>query len=50
VDEITFLKNNLLQHAVIRNLEILGEASRNLLQQHPDFIERHQDIPWEDMY
>lgn len=28
----TFLTDTLLQHAVIRNLEIVGEASRNILR------------------
>ena len=33
--------------AVIRNFEIIGEASKNL----PDFIkEKYQDIPWQEMY
>lgn len=33
--------------AVIRNFEIIGEASKNL----PDFIkEQNPDIPWEEMY
>ena len=30
IDEITFLDNELVQDAVIRNLEIMGEASRNI--------------------
>lgn len=33
--------------AVIRNFEIIGEASKNL----PDHIkEKHPGIPWEEMY
>ncbi len=33
--------------AVIRNFEIIGEASKNI----PDFLkEKHSDIPWAEMY
>ncbi len=30
IDENTFLKNNLVQDAVIRNFEIIGEATKKL--------------------
>lgn len=50
VDESTFLKNTLIQDAVLRNLEIMGEASRNLVRYHQDFIEKHSSVPWEDIY
>ena len=30
LDEITFLKNRMIQDAVIRNFEIIGEASKNI--------------------
>ncbi len=30
MDELAFLSNPLVQDAVIRNLEIIGEASRNI--------------------
>ena len=29
-DEATFLQNEMMQDAVIRNLEVIGEASRNI--------------------
>lgn len=33
--------------AVIRNFEIIGEASKNL----PDFIkDKYSNVPWEEMY
>lgn len=35
---------------MIRNIEIMGEAARNIEQRHPDFAEQHPDIPWADMY
>jgi uncharacterized protein with HEPN domain len=30
MDELTFLNNKLVQDAVIRNFEIIGEASNNI--------------------
>ncbi|WP_322042941.1 DUF86 domain-containing protein [Paraburkholderia sp. J67] len=36
--------------AVVRNFEIIGEASRNIMRVDPDFVARHGDIPWQDMY
>lgn len=50
IDELTFLATPLLQDAVLRNIEIIGEAARNLLRYHPEFTEKHSNIPWEDMY
>ncbi len=38
-----FLNNKLLQDGVVRELEIVGEAAKNLSQ---DFKERYNDIPW----
>jgi uncharacterized protein with HEPN domain len=49
-DEISFLQNKLVQDAVIRNIEIIGEAARNIEQHSPEFAAQHPDIPWEDMY
>lgn len=37
---------SILFHAVCRNLEILGEASRKI---GPDFRASHADIPWREM-
>jgi uncharacterized protein with HEPN domain len=38
-----FLQNGLLQDGVIRQMEIIGEASRNLSD---EFRENHSDVPW----
>jgi len=38
-----FLQTRLLQDAVVRQLEIIGEASRYLSN---EFHERHPEIPW----
>ena len=41
-----FMGSSQLQDAVIRRIEIIGEATKNLPQ---DFKNRHPDIPWKEM-
>jgi len=41
-----FLGDALLQDAVIRNIEIVGEAASRLS---PEFAARHAEIPWRDI-
>lgn len=41
-----FLNNNLLQDGVVRQLEIIGEATRNLSD---EFREEHSDVPWKQI-
>lgn len=41
-----FLKNKMAEHAVVRNIEVIGEASKHLSA---GFKEKHKDIPWKDM-
>ncbi|MBS3056175.1 MAG: DUF86 domain-containing protein [Candidatus Aenigmarchaeota archaeon] len=42
----TFRKNDMISSAVIRKLEIIGEASKNI----PDDIrKKYPDMPWKDM-
>jgi uncharacterized protein with HEPN domain len=41
-----FFENDLVIDAVIRNIEIIGEAIKNLPQ---DFKKKHKDIPWKDI-
>lgn len=41
-----FLKNSMMQDAVIRNLEVIGEATKALSK---ETREQHQNIPWDDM-
>ena len=43
IDFEEFLKNKMLQFAVIKNLEIIGEASYKLTF---DFRNNHSDIEW----
>jgi uncharacterized protein with HEPN domain len=45
IDEVTFLKNRMIQDAVIRNFEIIGEASKNVERVAPEFVAAHPDLP-----
>jgi uncharacterized protein with HEPN domain len=50
IDEVGFLENKMVQDAVIRNIEIIGEAAHNIEKHHPAFASEHPNVPWEDMY
>ena len=50
ITEVTFLDNKMIQDAVIRNIEIIGEAARNIQRHAPEFATQHSDIPWEVIY
>lgn len=45
LDEVGFLNSKLVQDAVIRNLEVIGEASRNIERIHPEFAAAHPELP-----
>jgi uncharacterized protein with HEPN domain len=45
-----FLSDELLQDGVIRNFEILGEASKNLLVSAPELAQRFPGIPFAAIY
>lgn len=45
MDEAAFLRSQLVQDAVIRNFEVIGEASRNIERGYPDFAQAHPEIP-----
>ncbi|MFN0118881.1 MAG: DUF86 domain-containing protein [Blastocatellia bacterium] len=42
----TFLENRMMQDAVIRNFQVIGEARKRLA---PEFREQHPSIPWKQM-
>lgn len=46
IDEKAFYKNTLIQDGVIRQLEIIGEATKRLSD---ELRGKHADIPWQDM-
>lgn len=43
MDEPSFLENPLIQDAVIRNFEIIGEATKNLSM---EFRKKYPDVAW----
>jgi uncharacterized protein with HEPN domain len=48
--EADFAANSQVQDAVIRNIEIMGEAAKNLNLIDPEFSARHPEIPLRDVY
>jgi uncharacterized protein with HEPN domain len=44
-----FEKNQQVQDAVVRNIEIIGEAVRHIDRTAPGFIEQHPELPWAQM-
>ena len=47
MDFNTFHKDHKTVDAVVRNFEIIGEATKNLPA---DFKENYPQLPWEEMY
>jgi uncharacterized protein with HEPN domain len=48
--ESEFYSARLIQDAVVRNIEILGEAAQNIRKHCPELAEVHAEIPWQDIY
>src|SRR5256885_13237119 len=46
LDEVSFVQNTLVQDGVIRQIEIIGEATKRLSS---DLRRRYPHIPWEDI-
>jgi uncharacterized protein with HEPN domain len=44
-----FERNSLVQDAVVRNIEIIGEAVNHINRMAPEFIAQHPELPWADM-
>lgn len=49
MDEATFRVDERTQDAVIRNIEIIGEASSNISHVDERFVEQHPEVPWKVM-
>ena len=49
-NERGFLDDPKTQDAVLRNIEIIGEAARNVERADPQFSALHPDIPWAVIY
>jgi uncharacterized protein with HEPN domain len=43
--EAIFLQDEKTQDAVIRNFEVIGEASNNIKKHYPDFVIQHPEVP-----
>lgn len=41
-----FMSDRKTRDAVIRNLEIIGEACNNVAKNHPSFASEHAEVPW----
>lgn len=50
LDEMGFLSSTLVQDAVIRNFEIIGEASNNIEKRYPEFVKAHPELPLASAY
>jgi len=50
LDEPRFFTDDKTQDAVIRNLEIIGEASNKVASRFPEFTAQHPEIPWSLAY
>jgi uncharacterized protein with HEPN domain len=49
-DRAGFLQDEKTQDAVIRNIEIIGEAARNVERVAPAYAAAHPEIPWPVIY
>ena len=45
MDEQAFMNTQLVQDAVIRNFEVIGEASHNIEKLYPEFAAAHPELP-----
>lgn len=48
--EMAFLGNEMVQDAVIRNFEIIGEASHNIETHYPELAGAHTELPFAFAY
>ncbi len=46
LDRLAFDTDTRTQDAVIRNLEVIGEAARHIQQHDPGFVAAHPEVPW----
>lgn len=50
MDAEQYLLDRKTQDAVIRNLEVIGEACSNVMRRHPDFAATHPAVLWKAAY
>ena len=46
LDVVGFKEDRKTQDAVIRNLEVIGEACNNVVKHDPGFARQHPQVPW----
>jgi uncharacterized protein with HEPN domain len=46
MDLTAYMTDRKTRDAVIRNLEVIGEACNNVAKHHPEFAVKHSAIPW----
>jgi len=46
MDLAAFTADRKTRDAVIRNLEVIGEACNNVVKNHPDYAAAHTAVPW----
>jgi len=46
----SYLADRRTQDAVVRNLEVIGEASNNIVKHHAEFTAAHTAVPWRFAY
>ncbi len=45
-----FLRDDKTHDAVIRNIEIIGEAAKDIERVDPEFVAQHPEVPWPIIY
>ncbi|MBI2751834.1 MAG: DUF86 domain-containing protein [Burkholderiales bacterium] len=46
MDVAAFMADRKTRDAVVRNLEVIGEACNNVTKNHPAFAAQHSEVPW----
>lgn len=50
LEKAAFIADEKTQDAVIRNLEVIGEAARRILDESPEIAAQYAAVPWKKIY
>jgi uncharacterized protein with HEPN domain len=50
IDQAAFMASQITQDAVVRNIEIIGEAGRNIRKHYPEFTAANPQLRLDDAY
>jgi uncharacterized protein with HEPN domain len=50
MSEVAFLEEQMTQDAVVRNFEVIGEASHNIESHYPSYAAAHPELPFAFAY